>query len=812
MGNHTRDSTSTLRGERARVERRVAKRMAAHERAENELRLLLKLTQEIAAAQDFESALATSLRNICEATGWDYGEAWLPDAEAGLLTTTVHWLRTGLDEQRFETLRKGVSFAPHVGLPGRVWASQRPEWHRDIAASGAGNSRASMLLKVGVKATFGVSVLAGHEVVAVLLLATLAERDQDRYQIELVTAVAAQLGLLFRQKQAQEDSFRSAALTQAMLDNSSRVIYLKDRAGRYVRVNHQFQNLFRVALEDITGKTDHDIFPAEFADVFRANDLAVLAGGTALEFEESAPQADGIHVYQSNKFPMFDKSGAAYGVCGFSTDITALKHQEHELRAKAQHSEDFAQSIVDTAQVILLLLNPEGQVAFCNAYFSQLTGFSREEAQGQDWFSAFLPERDQERIRQVFFQALAGQPVEGNINPIRGKDGRGHEIQWNANLLKEEDGSVIGLLCAGLDITEQRRAEAMQRAFVQTTQDALVVIHREGQVQLFNPAAERMFGYRSAEIVGQSVNCIMPEPHSLLHDSYIDRYETTGESRAVGRVRTLMARRKSGDCFPVEIAVTKVGTADGLRYVAFIRDISERVELERRLIERERLSAVGLTAAKFAHEIGNPLNGMYMTAQLIESRLARAACDDPEIAAKFHSITAQIRRLNDLLADFRSFYRDEPYHFKAVSLAAVVASTLKTEQAAHEARGIRVELAVPEDLPPLVADGARLQQVFTNLFKNAVEAMPHGGTMTIRAARDESRAVIEVADTGDGVPDGIDIWQPFKTSKPAGSGLGLMIVRQIVAEHHGTITYTSECGKGTTFRVCLPLNREVSAA
>jgi len=112
MGNHTRDSASTLRGERARVERCVAKCMAARERAENELRLLVKLTQEIAAAQDFESALATRRRNICEATSRDYGEAWVPDAEARLLTTTAYWLRAGLDEQRFETLRKGVGFAP----------------------------------------------------------------------------------------------------------------------------------------------------------------------------------------------------------------------------------------------------------------------------------------------------------------------------------------------------------------------------------------------------------------------------------------------------------------------------------------------------------------------------------------------------------------------------------------------------------------------------------------------------------------------------------------------------------------------------
>lgn len=131
---------------------------------------------------------------------------------------------------------------------------------------------------------------------------------------------------------------------------------------------------------------------------------------------------------------------------------------------------------------------------------------------------------------------------------------------------------------------------------------------------------------------------------------------------------------------------------------------------------------------------------------------------------------------------------------------------LALQRAQYINRGILVEQKIPANLPPVMADSDKLKQVFLNLCKNAAEAMWDGGKLTIRASKGSQDAIVEVSDTGGGIPDGIDIWAPFTTTKRRGTGLGLMIARQIVADHRGTITYASEPRTGTTFRLTLPLS------
>ena len=346
------------------------------------------------------------------------------------------------------------------------------------------------------------------------------------------------------------------------------------------------------------------------------------------------------------------------------------------------------------------------------------------------------------------------------------------------------------------------RGDAWLGAVVTATQDAVVAIDADRRIDLFNPAAERMFGYGSQEILGQKVNVLMDEPYAHEHDAYVDRYEHTGEAHAIGKIRVVSGRRKNGEAFPMELSVAKVPLRGVVRYVAVIRDVSDRVRLQSTLLHAERLATLGATAAMLAHEIGNPLNGIALNVSLLERRLSRAGVADEGIRDVLATVNKDVERLRRLLDEVRGFSRHLQLDLRPLRLSHVVEDVLRLQMLGGQ---IHVERLFGSTLPQIVADADKLKQVFLNLFKNAVEAMPEGGVLTIRGEPRERNVVVQVIDTGSRIAEGVDPFEPFATTKREGTGLGLSIVRDIVAAHGGSLSYASETGRGTTFNLTLPI-------
>ena len=355
------------------------------------------------------------------------------------------------------------------------------------------------------------------------------------------------------------------------------------------------------------------------------------------------------------------------------------------------------------------------------------------------------------------------------------------------------------------DVDEIRSRAEWYARLLATTRDAVVCIDRKGRIVLFNAAAEQMFGYAADEVLGQDVKLLMTEPYASEHGAYVERYERTRTPHAIGRIRSVAARRKSGEVFPIELSVTEVDMGETARYGAFIRDISEKISLQERLLERERLAAIGTTAASFAHEIGNPLNSMYMHAQLLERRLARQPDDvDPRVQASLAALLGETRRLSHLLDEFRALARRHRLSVVPTDLISLIQDVLGTETPTLNARGITVARELPEHLRTSFIDAEKVRQVLLNLIKNAADAMPDGGQLSLRVIESDSRVRVEVRDTGCGVPGDIDAFEPFVTSKPEGTGLGLPVALQIVQAHGGTLRYEPAEGGGTVFILELP--------
>ncbi len=836
-----------------------ARLLSEQGRAAGETRLLLTIMQAMDESDDFHSALAVALRKVCETTDWAYGEAWIPRADGTALEFGSAWYISAKGLDRFRELSEGYIFSPGIGLPGRVWESKQPEWIQDISIESEDKyPRCKLARDFGLKSALGIPIITNGMTVAVLAFFMFESRKEDKRQVELVSAVAAQLGSLIQRKQAEQALRESEERLQAIIDTSTRLIFVKDTQGRYILVNREYEKLLHMTREQIQGKTVYDLFPKETADGLWEDDLKVLKTGTPLEFEEIVPLHDGLHTYISNRFPLYNSAGIAYAVCGIATDITERKRMEEDLQqardtleirvqertrelakineelraemAERQRAEEALQKserefrmVIDSVPALISYVSSDQHYRFVNKGYEERLGLPRTQIVGKN-VKELLGEEAYELLRDRIETVLSGRPVSFESTlPFRFGGMRWMGVSYIPDF--DDQGRVNGFFVLANDITDRkrtedalRRTEAELRRVMDSVSDYLWSAEVDGRgrftYRYYSPVVEGVTG-RPPEFYMQGperwLSTVYPEDRPRLEKAYIRI--TTGQSdheeeeyRIVLPDGTIRWVRDSANAKRLEDGTIRL---DGV-----VSDITERkkaeiekAKLQEQLIESERLAAVGATAAKLAHEIANPLNGMYISAQLLERRLARLGnAADETVKSAVRNLMDEVSRLNHLLHDFSSIYRREKFKFQPTSLGVIVGEVFATQMAEYDARGIRVEQCLPADLSPIVADRNKLKQALLNLAKNAVEAMPQGGALTLRAYNSDRGVVLEIGDTGIGIPAGVDIFAPFTTTKSSGTGLGLMIVRQTVSAHGGTISYESEPGKGTVFQLTLPLH------
>lgn len=372
-----------------------------------------------------------------------------------------------------------------------------------------------------------------------------------------------------------------------------------------------------------------------------------------------------------------------------------------------------------------------------------------------------------------------------------------------------------------LAATEDLRArEAHVQSILQTVPDAMIVISEAGVIQSFSSAAERLFGYTADEVIGSNVRRLMPNPYRDQHDGYLSRYLRTGEKRIIGIGRVVVAERRDGSTFPIELAVGEMNSGGRRFFTGFIRDLSERQQTEARLQELQtelihisRLSAMGEMASALAHELNQPLsaiaNYMMGSRRLLEGKTddtARMVRDAMDKAAEQSLRAGQIiRRLRDFVARGESDKRVESLK-KLVEEAGALALVGAKEH------GVRVTFRFDPSIDRVIADRVQIQQVILNLIRNAIEAMeglPRRELAISTEPADDHMVAISIADTGTGLAPEIlpKLFEPFISTKPQGMGVGLSISRTIVEAHGGVISARPNEGGGTVFRLTL---REVN--
>jgi PAS domain S-box-containing protein len=355
-----------------------------------------------------------------------------------------------------------------------------------------------------------------------------------------------------------------------------------------------------------------------------------------------------------------------------------------------------------------------------------------------------------------------------------------------------------------------QHSEERFRLLVEGVRDyAIYMLDSNGFVNSWNSGAERIKGYRAEEIIGKHFSCFfLPEDRAAgLPQRALQEAAREGEYSAES-----LRVRKNGSSFWASILITALRDSNGtLRgFSKVVRDITESKESERKLQEKERLANLGTTAAVFAHEIANPLNGISTSLQIAQALVKKAEFSEEIVLETLKGAHEEVDRLATLLQEYREIARPQHLRWETVDLARTAQEVLAPATLSYNKLGITVAFQSDKQLPLVNVDKEKIKQVILNICKNAVEAMPQGGTLTVKAYELDERVNLDISDSGIGIPKNFDVFQIFKTTKPEGTGLGLAIVQQMVSDHHGAISYVSEPGKGTTFTISLPANRSIS--
>jgi PAS domain S-box-containing protein len=485
----------------------------------------------------------------------------------------------------------------------------------------------------------------------------------------------------------------------------------------------------------------------------------------------------------------------------------------------------------------VITTDDQGRVTRLNAVAESLTGWSTAEAFGKPLHDVFVivDETSRQPVESPAFRVLRDGQVAGLADHtlLLSRDGRGVPIDDSAAPIRSADGGTSGVILVFRDISERRRIEAEREtqdrisrelaAIVESSDDAIVSKDLESRIRSWNRGAERMFGYTAEEVVGRSIRMIIPEERWSEEDDVL-RQLRRGEK--VDHFETVR-RRKDGTELIVSLTISPIRSASGIVIGAskiarditamkqaeqdlaqmFVREQAARAEVERASRLKDDFLAV------LSHELRTPLNAVMGYSQLLSAGMLTPARAAHAIQAIQRNAQAQARLVESLLDLSRVMAGKLELNLEEIDLGSVVESAVDALRPEAETKSIAFDVSMPPTRMRMVGDAARLQQVFWNLLSNAIKFMRGPGRVVVTAGVHEENLRVSVADGGQGIsPEFLPhVFDRFRQGaskgghSPAGLGLGLALVREIVQAHRGTVVAESAGeGRGSTFTVTLP--------
>ena len=481
----------------------------------------------------------------------------------------------------------------------------------------------------------------------------------------------------------------------------------------------------------------------------------------------------------------------------------------HEARLATSRAERLS-AVINTTVDGIIVMNGHGIVEAFNPGAERLFGYPAADIIGQNVKLLMPPPFRGEHDGYLERYVRTGQAaIIGKGRAVTGRRADGSTFPLHLSvgeMMVDGERKFTGMLhdlSARVALEEQLRAsEEKWRSIIDSAVDGIIVINARGQIESFNPAATRLFGYAESEVAGRNVNRLMPSPYHEEHDSYLASYLRTGEAKIIGRGREVTGLRKDGTTFPLHLSVGQITIEGERKFTGIVHDLTRRVRLEERLRDQTALARLGEMAAMLAHEVKNPLAGIRGAVQIIGGRMPAGNPD----TAMMKEIISRIDSLDAMMKDLLLFARPpKPKRLPTdiVPLLAATAGLLKQDESAKD-----VDVTIDGIAPLVPADAEMLKMVFHNLLINSAHAMHGRGRIRVSVSTEGSACNVAVSDHGPGVPDDIKdkMFIPFFTTKRRGTGLGLPTAKRFIEAHDGRITIDSPPSGGTTVTVQLPIN------
>jgi PAS domain S-box-containing protein len=519
---------------------------------------------------------------------------------------------------------------------------------------------------------------------------------------------------------------------QSILDNSTAVVQVKDLSGRYVRINRRFEEIFGLDRSQILGKTDHDLFPKEIADRFRANDIEVAETGRPLQFEEAAPHKDGPHDYISIKFPLLDEAGVVYATAGIFTDITDRKRAERRLR----DSEQLFRSVFENNQVGISFFNIDGQAIFTNRAFQEMLGYTEKELSHlKKWDEIIHPDERVSGAKRYTELVEGRREKEEWEQRFLRRDGRVVVTNARFSLIRDAAGKPQYVTSLTEDITESKRAREernrvtqQMQMLLQSTGQGIYGIDLQGSCTFMNRATCEMLGYRPEEALGRNM-------HELIHHHRPDGSPYPVEEcpffRALKkgegcRADTEVIWRRDGTPIPVEYSsfpIFENGRITGA--VVTVVDVTERKRTEEKIRASELLFRSIFENAQIGISLYSVSGAQYFTNRALRKMLGYSH-DELSSVEKWNSIVhsdervAEAERYSALLEGKRD---GDAWEQRFVHSDGRIVNTSRKVSVLRDATGRpQYILNMAEDVTERLQSKEALQaseQLFRSIFENA---------------------------------------------------------------------------------------------